>query len=80
MASQASTRRPFARTTSPPTSGGTRGVEGFGLEVDSVGVKDGIQPGEMTAILAKVVEAERAAGERDPPPGRLEPPAGRFLA
>jgi regulator of protease activity HflC (stomatin/prohibitin superfamily) len=32
-----------------------------GLEVDSVGVKDIILPGEMKVILAKVVEAEKAA-------------------
>jgi len=38
-----------------------RRVEGFGLEVDSVGVKDIILPGEMKTILAKVVEAEKAA-------------------
>jgi regulator of protease activity HflC (stomatin/prohibitin superfamily) len=38
-----------------------RRVEGFGLEVDSVGVKDIILPGEMKAILAKVVEAEKTA-------------------
>jgi regulator of protease activity HflC (stomatin/prohibitin superfamily) len=38
-----------------------RRVEGFGLEVDSVGVKDIILPGEMKVILAKVVEAEKAA-------------------
>jgi regulator of protease activity HflC (stomatin/prohibitin superfamily) len=38
-----------------------RRVEGFGLEVDSVGVKDIILPGEMKSILAKVVEAEKAA-------------------
>jgi regulator of protease activity HflC (stomatin/prohibitin superfamily) len=38
-----------------------RRVEGFGLEVDSVGVKDIILPGDMKAILAKVVEAEKAA-------------------
>jgi regulator of protease activity HflC (stomatin/prohibitin superfamily) len=38
-----------------------RRVQGFGLEVDSVGVKDIILPGEMKAILAKVVEAEKAA-------------------
>jgi regulator of protease activity HflC (stomatin/prohibitin superfamily) len=36
-------------------------VQGFGLEVDSVGVKDIILPGEMKVILAKVVEAEKAA-------------------
>ena len=36
-------------------------VEGFGLEVDSVGVKDIILPGEMKTLLAKVVEAEKAA-------------------
>ena len=38
-----------------------RRVQGFGLEVDSVGVKDIILPGEMKAVLAKVVEAEKAA-------------------
>jgi regulator of protease activity HflC (stomatin/prohibitin superfamily) len=38
-----------------------RRVQGFGLEVDSVGVKDIILPGEMKLILAKVVEAEKAA-------------------
>jgi regulator of protease activity HflC (stomatin/prohibitin superfamily) len=38
-----------------------RRVVGFGLEVESVGVKDIILPGEMKAILAKVVEAEKAA-------------------
>lgn len=36
-------------------------MQGFGLEVDSVGVKDIILPGEMKVILAKVVEAEKAA-------------------
>ncbi len=34
---------------------------GYGLEVESVGVKDIILPGEMKAILAKVVEAEKVA-------------------
>jgi regulator of protease activity HflC (stomatin/prohibitin superfamily) len=38
-----------------------RRVVGYGLEVESVGVKDIILPGEMKAILAKVVEAEKAA-------------------
>ena len=38
-----------------------RRFAGFGLEVDSVGVKDIILPGEMKLILAKVVEAEKAA-------------------
>ena len=38
-----------------------RRVQGYGLEVDSVGVKDIILPGEMKTILAKVVEAEKAA-------------------
>ncbi len=38
-----------------------RRVEGFGLEVESVGVRDIILPGEMKTILAKVVEAEKAA-------------------
>ncbi len=38
-----------------------RRVEGYGLEVESVGVKDIILPGEMKVILAKVVEAEKAA-------------------
>jgi regulator of protease activity HflC (stomatin/prohibitin superfamily) len=39
----------------------TRRVVGFGIEVESVGVKDIILPGDMKAILAKVVEAEKAA-------------------
>jgi regulator of protease activity HflC (stomatin/prohibitin superfamily) len=38
-----------------------RRIEGFGLEVDSVGVKDIILPGEMKTILARVVEAEKVA-------------------
>jgi regulator of protease activity HflC (stomatin/prohibitin superfamily) len=38
-----------------------RRVLGFGLEVESVGVKDIILPGEMKTILAKVVEAEKVA-------------------
>jgi regulator of protease activity HflC (stomatin/prohibitin superfamily) len=38
-----------------------RRVMGFGLDVDSVGVKDIILPGEMRAILSRVVEAEKAA-------------------
>jgi regulator of protease activity HflC (stomatin/prohibitin superfamily) len=38
-----------------------RRVEGYGLEVESVGVKDIILPGDMKLILAKVVEAEKAA-------------------
>lgn len=38
-----------------------RRVAGFGLEVESVGVKDIILPGDMKSILAKVVEAEKAA-------------------
>ena len=38
-----------------------RRMNGFGLEVESVGVKDIILPGEMKTILAKVVEAEKAA-------------------
>jgi len=38
-----------------------RRVVGNGLEVESVGVKDIILPGEMKTILAKVVEAEKAA-------------------
>ena len=38
-----------------------RRVAGFGLEVESVGVKDIILPGEMKVILAKVVEAEKVA-------------------
>lgn len=38
-----------------------RRVDGFGLEVESVGVKDIILPGEMKTLLAKVVEAEKAA-------------------
>ena len=38
-----------------------RRVDGYGLEVESVGVKDIILPGEMKTILAKVVEAEKVA-------------------
>lgn len=38
-----------------------RRVAGFGIEVESVGVKDIILPGDMKLILAKVVEAEKAA-------------------
>jgi regulator of protease activity HflC (stomatin/prohibitin superfamily) len=38
-----------------------RRLQGFGLEVDSVGVKDIILPGDMKLLLAKVVEAEKAA-------------------
>ncbi len=38
-----------------------RRVAGFGVEVESVGVKDIILPGDMKLILAKVVEAEKAA-------------------
>jgi regulator of protease activity HflC (stomatin/prohibitin superfamily) len=38
-----------------------RRVQGFGLEVESVGVKDIILPGDMKLILAKVVEAEKVA-------------------
>lgn len=38
-----------------------RRVEGYGLEVESVGVKDIILPGEMKTLLARVVEAEKAA-------------------
>jgi len=38
-----------------------RRVAGYGLEVESIGVKDIILPGEMKVILAKVVEAEKAA-------------------
>jgi regulator of protease activity HflC (stomatin/prohibitin superfamily) len=34
---------------------------GYGIEVDSVGVKDIILPGEIKTILSKVVEAEKAA-------------------
>ncbi|MBE9028337.1 slipin family protein [filamentous cyanobacterium LEGE 11480] len=33
----------------------------YGIEVDSVGVKDIILPGEIKTILSKVVEAEKAA-------------------
>jgi regulator of protease activity HflC (stomatin/prohibitin superfamily) len=36
-------------------------VDGYGLTVLSVGVKDIILPGEMKTILARVVEAEKSA-------------------
>jgi regulator of protease activity HflC (stomatin/prohibitin superfamily) len=39
----------------------SRRARDIGLEVESVGVKDIILPGEMKTILAKVVEAEKAA-------------------
>ena len=38
-----------------------RKLEGFGIEVGSIGVKDIVLPGEMKTILARVVEAEKAA-------------------
>jgi regulator of protease activity HflC (stomatin/prohibitin superfamily) len=38
-----------------------KAVEGCGLAVQSVGVKDIILPGEMKTILARVVEAEKSA-------------------
>ena len=38
-----------------------KAAEGYGIEVDSVGVKDIILPGEMKTILARVVEAEKSA-------------------
>jgi regulator of protease activity HflC (stomatin/prohibitin superfamily) len=38
-----------------------RRVQGYGLEVESVGVKDIILSGEMKVILAKMVEAEKVA-------------------
>ena len=36
-------------------------LSAFGLEIDSVGVKDIVLPGEMKTILAQVVEAGKAA-------------------
>jgi len=36
-------------------------IEGFGIEVRSIGVKDIILPGEMKTILSRVVEAEKIA-------------------
>ena len=36
-------------------------VSGMGIELDSAGVKDIILPGDMKAILTRVVEAEKAA-------------------
>ncbi len=36
-------------------------VSGYGIEIESVGVKDIILPGEIKAILSKVVEAEKSA-------------------
>ena len=36
-------------------------LEGLGLELESVGIKDIILPGEMKALLGKVVEAEKVA-------------------
>ncbi|EMZ5447633.1 slipin family protein [Providencia stuartii] len=39
----------------------TQCVAEFGLDVDSIGVKDIILPGDMLTILSQVVEAEKAA-------------------
>ncbi len=36
-------------------------IADYGIEIDSVGVKDIILPGEIKTILSKVVEAEKAA-------------------
>ena len=36
-------------------------LSAFGLQLDGVGVKDIVLPGEMKALLAQVVEAEKAA-------------------
>lgn len=36
-------------------------IAGYGIEVDGVGVKDIILPGEIKTILSKVVETEKAA-------------------
>ncbi|MDR2243925.1 MAG: slipin family protein [Burkholderiales bacterium] len=36
-------------------------MEGFGIEVGSLGVRDIVLPGEMKDILARVVEAEKSA-------------------
>ena len=38
-----------------------KAADGFGLMVESVGVKDIILPGDMKAILTQVVEAEKSA-------------------
>lgn len=38
-----------------------KAIAGFGMVVEGVGVKDIILPGEMKVLLAKVVEAEKAA-------------------
>ncbi len=38
-----------------------RKLAGYGLALDSVGVKDIVLPGEMKAILARVVEAQKSA-------------------
>jgi regulator of protease activity HflC (stomatin/prohibitin superfamily) len=39
----------------------TAKLEGYGLQLDGVGVKDIVLPGEMKTILAQVVEAGKAA-------------------
>ncbi|MFC4158088.1 slipin family protein [Chitinimonas lacunae] len=39
----------------------TSQLEGFGLSVEGIGVKDIVLPGEMKQLLAQVVEAEKAA-------------------
>jgi regulator of protease activity HflC (stomatin/prohibitin superfamily) len=38
-----------------------RKLNGYGIEIDGVGVKDIVLPGEMKTILAQVVEAEKSA-------------------
>ncbi len=38
-----------------------RKLDGFGIEVGAVGVKDIVLPGEMKTILAQVVEAQKSA-------------------
>jgi regulator of protease activity HflC (stomatin/prohibitin superfamily) len=39
----------------------TRGVENLGVRIDRVGVKDVVLPGEMRALLNRVIEAEKEA-------------------
>ena len=36
-------------------------AESFGVEIDSVGIKDIILPGEMKSLLNKVIEAKKAS-------------------
>jgi regulator of protease activity HflC (stomatin/prohibitin superfamily) len=51
------------------TAHGHAKLAGYGLQLEGVGVKDIVLPGEMKTILAQVVRGRQAGrGQRDPPP------------